>query len=117
MNEPSIRRRKGGGADSDDDEDGVDGSGNIDASKVEQMLSRYLDVEDDEAILSALRGGSIASNNDNYCEGGGERYERLPPKERAFLSFTRRLKRAPGQVARYAYGGSPMWSVHKRLYQ
>ena len=74
------------------------------------MLPRYLDVEDDEVILSALRGGSIASNNDNSREGG-ERYERLPPEERAFLSFTRRLKRAPGQVARYAYGGSPMWSV------
>jgi hypothetical protein len=112
MNEPSARTRTGGGVDSDDDdEDGVDGSGNIDASKVEQMLSRYLDVEDDEAILSALRGGSIASNNDNSREGGSERYERLPLEVRAFLSFTRRLKRAPGQVARYAYGGSPMWSV------
>ena len=112
INEPLTRKRTGDGVDSDDDEeDDVDGSGNIDVSKVEQMLSRYLDVEEDEAILSALRGGSIASNNDNSLEGGGERYERLPPEERAFLSFTSRLKRAPGQVARYAYGGSPMWSV------
>lgn len=113
MSEPPIRKRMEGGIDSDDDDDDdddVDGSGNIDVSKVEQMLSRYLDVEDDEAIISALRGGPIASNNDNSREGG-ERYERLPPEERAFLSFTRRLKRAPGQVARYAYGGSPMWSV------
>lgn len=112
--EPPIRKRNGGGVDSDDDdddEDEVDGSGNIDVSKVEQMISRYLDVEDDVTILSALRGDSIAINNDNSRERGGERYERLPPEERAFLSFTRRLKRAPGQVARYAYGGSPMWSV------
>ena len=33
------------------------------------MLPRYLDVEDDEVILSALCGGSIASNR------GGECYE------------------------------------------
>ena len=81
------------------------------------MLSRYLDVEDDEEILSALRGGTGAGGNrDGSCGGGsggggGERYERLPPEERAFLSFTRRLRRVPGQVARYAYGGVPLWSV------
>ncbi|KAL3812077.1 hypothetical protein ACHAXA_002774 [Cyclostephanos tholiformis] len=122
MNEPPTRRRRGGSDDSDDD-DGEDyddededfGSGdNNDASKVGRMLSRYLDLEDDEEILSALRSGLGANNRGDSREGvsgGGERYERLPPEERAFLYFTRRLRRAPGQVCRYAYGGSPLWSV------
>lgn len=116
INEPPMRR--GGKADDSDDEDEHDddagGGGGCD---VDAMLSRYLDVEDDEEILSALRGGTGAGGNrDGSCGGGsggggGERYERLPPEERAFLSFTRRLRRVPGQVARYAYGGVPLWSV------
>ncbi|MBV5333173.1 hypothetical protein JZU54_06450, partial [bacterium] len=116
INEPPMRR--GGKADDSDDEDEHDddagGGGGCD---VDAMLSRYLDVEDDEEILSALRGGTGAGGNrDGSCGGGsggggGERYERLPPEERAFLSFKRRLRRVPGQVARYAYGGVPLWSV------
>ncbi|KAL7552726.1 hypothetical protein ACHAWF_015962 [Thalassiosira exigua] len=98
--------------DSDEDEDDEIGG---DSSKVDSMLSRYLDKEDDEEILSALTGGAkynaCNSNNTKGGSGGGEKYERLPPEERAFLAFTKRLKRAPGQVARYAYAGSPLWSV------
>jgi pre-rRNA-processing protein TSR4 len=118
MNEPPSRRSgtsdDGDDEDVDDDDDG--GCDDIDA-KVERMLSRYLDAEDDEEILSALRGGPDAGRDGGSDAGGGgdggggERYERPPPEERAFLSFTRRLRRAPGQVARYAYGGSPLWSV------
>lgn len=120
MNEPPARRRRGGGDDSDDD-DGDDydyGDEECEGgkdSKVERMLSRYMDMEDDEEILSALRGGLDVGSGHGFRGGGsgvgGERYERLPPEEQAFLSFTRRLRRAPGQVCRYAYGGSPLWSV------
>ena len=114
MNEPPNRRTRVNDDkdEADDDDDDVDddgGYGDIDALKVEQMLSRYLDVEDDMEILSALRGGPSAGNNDSSKGGGGEQL--APLEERAFLSFTRRLKRAPGQMARYAYGGVPMWLV------
>jgi len=83
--------------DSDDEED----DGNVDSSRVDQMLSRYLDMEDDEEILSVLKGGDTnnsSSNDNNDKGGGGERYERLPPEERALLAFTNRLKCAPNQV-------------------
>ena len=100
-----------GNTNDSDDEDDV-----VDSSDVDQMLSRYLDMEDDEEILSVLKGGdtnnsSSSNNNDKGGGGGGERYERLPPDERALLAFTNRLKHAPKQVARYAYGGTPLWSI------
>ncbi|KAL9188712.1 hypothetical protein ACHAXT_007090 [Thalassiosira profunda] len=111
INEPPT----GNGGDSDEDGDDNAGCANTDSSKVQQMLSRYLDAEDDEDILSALKGGGgngcVAANGNGKDGGGGERYERLPPDERAFLAFSNRLKRVPGQVARYAYGGEPLWSV------
>ncbi|KAL7481340.1 hypothetical protein ACHAW6_007021 [Cyclotella cf. meneghiniana] len=102
------------GDEEDDDEDY--GSSNIDASKINQMISKYLATEEDEEILSALNGGHLASNKDltrvaGKGSSGGERYERLSPEERAFLAFSNRLKRAPRQVVRYAYGGFPLWSV------
>ncbi|KAL7538152.1 hypothetical protein ACHAXR_008327 [Thalassiosira sp. AJA248-18] len=110
INEPITGRRND---DSDEDDNDDFGCSNNDASKVDQMLSRYMDMEDDQEILSALKGGSTnsAGSTNNGKGGGGERYERLPPEERAFLAFTKRLKRAPGQVARYAYGGTPLWSI------
>jgi len=105
FNEPHI----GNASDSDDEEDVVD------SSDVDQMLSRYLDMEEDEEILSVLKGGdtnnSSSNNNNDKGGGGGERYERLPPDERALLAFTNRLNCAPNQVARYAYGGTPLWSI------
>ena len=102
----------------DDDEDYDDFTSclsTVDPSKVNQMLSKYLDVEDDLEILSVLKGGGLGCNSDSSSIGGsggrGERYERLPPEERAFLAFTKRLRRAPLQVVRYAYGGVPLWSM------
>jgi hypothetical protein len=96
-----------------DEEDDYVNSNNIDSSKVNQMLSRYLETEEDEEILSALRGGSLSKEKaiSGKGGGGGERYERLPPEERAFLAFSKRLKRAPLQVVRYAYNGVPLWSM------
>ncbi len=113
VNEPIVHR---GGGDEDDDEDDVD-CGNADATKVDEMLSRYLDMEDDEEILLVLKGGnnSPSRGGSEFGGSGGERYERLPPEERALLSFSTRLKRAPSQVVRYAYGGIPLWS--KPLHQ
>ena len=102
-----------GDGDSDDEDGSDEGFSNVDSSKVDRLLSRYLETEDDEEILSCLRGGGGASSNDGNRgrDGGGERYERLPPDERAFSAFARRLQRLPGQVARYAYSGVPLWSV------
>ena len=107
LDEPPTNRGRNDDSDEDDDDNVCT---NIDGSKVDQMLSRYLDIEDDEEILSAIkRGGKLETENGKG--GGGERYERLPPEERALIAFTKRLKRAPQQVARYAYGGVPLWSV------
>ena len=111
LNEP----HSGNANDSDEEDEG--GCSNVDSSKVDQMLSRYLDMEEDEEILSVLKGGGKHSVSGSQSDGkggsrgGGERYERLPPEERAFLQFSQRLKRSPGQVARYAYGGLPLWSI------
>ena len=109
--EPMVNRA---GVDEEEDDDDDVEIGNVDKSKVDDLLSRYLDTEDDEEILVALKGGckSHSCGDINIGgSGGGERYERLPPEERALISFTTRLKRAPGQVARYAYGGVPLWSI------
>jgi len=113
LDEPPAGRGNADDSDDDDDDDGEC------ATKVDQMLSKYLDMEEDEEILSALKGGGNGSagkgdggsGGNGGGGGGGERYERLPPEERAFLAFSNRLKRAPGQVARYVYGGVPLWSI------
>jgi hypothetical protein len=68
-------------------------------------------MEDDEEILLALKGGKKINSGGNFGGSGGERYERLPLEERALLAFSTLLKRSPGQVARYAYGGVPLWSM------
>jgi len=107
--------------DQDDDEELI-GTGTYshnDDSAVQKMLSSYLKEEDDETLKAAIKGGptcdvhssgnGISSNNKNTVIG--EKYERLPPDDRAFLAFTDRVKRAPFQAVRYAYGGVPMWSI------
>jgi pre-rRNA-processing protein TSR4 len=116
FNEPPSAKLSHPGMDDDDEDDDVVSSvENIHSSKVNQMLSQYLAMEEDEDILSALKGGGTHSSGGAANGGGGgeggEKYERLPPEERAFLAFSKRLKRAPLQVVRYAYGGVPLWSV------
>eukprot|EP00584_Thalassiosira_punctigera_P016097 CAMPEP_0172567160 /NCGR_PEP_ID=MMETSP1067-20121228/114874_1 /TAXON_ID=265564 ORGANISM="Thalassiosira punctigera, Strain Tpunct2005C2" /NCGR_SAMPLE_ID=MMETSP1067 /ASSEMBLY_ACC=CAM_ASM_000444 /LENGTH=241 /DNA_ID=CAMNT_0013358445 /DNA_START=45 /DNA_END=766 /DNA_ORIENTATION=+ len=74
------------GSGNDDSDDDDDDDAGCSASKVDQMLSRYLEMEDDVEILSALKGGgeiSSGGNDGGNSAGGGERYERLPPDERA----------------------------------
>ena len=108
INEPPSTSRSNGLDDDDDDDDYDESSSNVD---VNQMLSRYLAMEDDDEILSVLKGGDKSNGGGGGSGGGGERYERLPPEERAYLAFSMRLKRRPRQVARYAYGGAPLWSM------
>mmetsp|Transcript_20386 Transcript_20386/g.42755 ORF Transcript_20386/g.42755 Transcript_20386/m.42755 type:complete len:501 (-) Transcript_20386:114-1616(-) len=108
INEPPSTNQSNRFDGDDDDDDNDESCDNID---VNNLLSRYMAMEDDEEILSALKGGAKNySGQSNGGSGGGEKYERLPAHERAFLAFSSRVKRAPRQVARYAYGGVPLWS-------
>ena len=106
--------------DSDDDDVLQVEDGSKEASDIDKLLSKYLKEEEDSDILSAIeygaRGGSRASGGNGGGGGGGgalsgEKYERAPPEERCFLAFTNRIKRAPKQSVRYAYGGIPLWSM------
>ena len=110
IDEPAGKSQNDSSDDENDDDDLV---ANVDSSKVDSMLSRYLDMEDDEEIIAVLKGGPNTTNN--TCGGGngggGEKYERLKPEEKAFMLFSKRLRRAPEQVCRYAYGGEPLWSI------
>ena len=99
----------------EDDEMIVDGCDDIDATKIDQMLSKYMSQEDDDEILGMLKGGTSGSNSSSAPSGkkdkSDEKYERLPPEERALISFTSRLRRVPQQVSRYAWGGEALWST------
>lgn len=95
---------------SDDDDGDEIGCGGND-NEVQKMLAKYLEEEKDEDILAALQGKSGGDGQAGGGAVGEEKYERLPPDERAFLAFAERLKRAPRQIARYAYGGIPLWSI------
>ena len=53
---------------SDDENDDDDLVANVDSSKVDSMLSRYLEMEDDEEIIAVLKGGSNTTTN--TCGGG-----------------------------------------------
>ncbi len=92
-------------ADSDDDDVMNDKSD----AKIQNLLSKYLQEEEDTDILRALKGEG--SGKGGSAEISGEKYERLPPKDRAFMAFSTRVKRAPKQSVRYAYDGIPLWSM------
>lgn len=103
--------------DSDDDDDVMQHNAK-EKDRIEALLSNYLQEEEDEELVNFLKNKdrnnyenkNSASKNAN-AEGNTEMYEKLSPKELAFQLFTNRLKRAPYQVARYAYGGIPIWSI------
>jgi len=84
------------------DEDDVGMATGSDA-KIQAMLARYMAEEDDEEILSSIRG-SVGG-------GGTEKDEKMPEDDRAMLTFTDRVKRVPRQVLRCAKDGTPIWSV------
>jgi pre-rRNA-processing protein TSR4 len=99
LKEPRSVRKEG----LDDDDVGFSGSD----AHIKGMLARYMAEEDDQFILAALKG----SGGDGGGDGRGERDERLSPADRALLTYSDRLYRSPRQVARYALGGVPMWSM------
>lgn len=99
----------------DDDSDEEDIVVTSKESDVQKLLAKYLKEEEDSEIVSAInnpcgnnKGGYGGANgNDNT----GEKYERFPPLEKAFMTFTSRVRRAPKQCARYAYAQQPIWSM------
>lgn len=97
----------------DPDEDGDDAIGltNRDDSAVQKMISRYLKEEEDDGVKAMIQKGSSNSSANNGSNTNGEKDERLSPEDRAFLTFTDRIRRAPFQGVRYAYDGIPLWSM------
>lgn len=88
---------------SDDPRDvGLHGTSN---QKIEEMLARYLEDEEDQDIVEMLKG-SVPSGT-----GGQELDQDLTEEEMTFLRFSDRIKRAPRQVLRHAPGGEPLWSM------
>jgi pre-rRNA-processing protein TSR4 len=103
--EPPAARLTNGAI--DDDDVGLS-TASISDDKIQAMLAKYISEEEDEGILSMLRGTTTSAGDGG---GGKERDERLSASERALLTYSDRLKRSPRQVLRYAYGGVPMWSM------
>ena len=103
--EPSINQSKGNDDFDSDDEDDYETKGDA----VQKLLSKYLMEEEDESILSAIKGNDL-SKSSSQNGGDGEKYEKLPAEDRAFLAFTNRVKHAPKQSVRYAFDGVPLWS-------
>jgi pre-rRNA-processing protein TSR4 len=100
LQEPRSVRKEG----LDEDDVGFSGSD----AKIKAMLARYMAEEEDVNILAALQGSASGGGGG---DGGGERDERLSPEDRALLTYSDRMKRSPRQVARYALGGTPLWSM------
>lgn len=94
----------------DEDDVGISASG-ASNDKIQQMLARYMQEEEDEDILAMLRNegasGSGAGGNSAIAESDPG----VSPQDRALLRFSDRLQRSPRQVLRYAYNGQPMWSL------
>jgi hypothetical protein len=97
----------------DEDDVGLGKIGNqSDDRKIQAMLEKYMAEEDDVTILQAVRCvGGKNTNTSGVSGRTAERDERLSAADRALWTFTDRLKRAPRQVLRYAYGGVPIWSM------
>ncbi|EQC40723.1 hypothetical protein SDRG_01795 [Saprolegnia diclina VS20] len=82
-----------------------------------QLLNAYLAEEEKENATEVARLKTIlkAKTDVVASSGGGESesveaYERTPLREKLFLRFQKRMKRAPTQCLRYHYGGDPLWS-------
>ena len=109
--EPLTKKAQG------EDEDDEIGMAQKDDKIVQGMLAKYLKEEEDSDLVAMIgeqhnrsRNGASGGNS-NANNANMEKEERLSPEHSAFLSFTDRIKRAPLQVARYAYGGTAMWSM------
>jgi len=108
--EPPVKNGLSAAADDDSDDEDVLVDDKNDAA-VQKLLSKYLEEEDDIDNFSPIKGGNTLSESSGEGIENGEQYERLPPEDRAFWAFTNRVKRAPKQSVRYAYGGIPLWSM------
>ena len=63
--------------------------------------------------LTTQRQAPVSTST--HGAGGGEAYERLPPKVRHMLRFQKVLAKAPEQVLRYEWDGEPLWPVPPKL--
>jgi Programmed cell death protein 2, C-terminal putative domain len=52
---------------------------------------------------------AIAAAAAAAASSSGEAYESTPAALKAVLKFAERVRRAPNQAVRYAYGGQPLW--------
>ena len=93
----------------EEDDVGVGGVSSVSDEKIRNMLARYMAEEEDEEILSALRG--TTNETDDNGGGGREHDERLTLRDRVLLGFQDRISRSPRQVVRLARGGIPLWSI------
>ena len=95
-------------------------------ARIEKMLQRYLQEEEDVEVVTTLKnlikskpisssGLNATSTSLDGCSANNTDMEDDDDSESQsmdlLLSFTNRMKRAPKQVVRYAYGGGPMWST------
>jgi hypothetical protein len=94
----------------DEDDVGICASG-ASNDKIQQMLKKYMEEEEDEDILAMLRNDQAAHGSDGNNANISESDPGVSPQDRALLRFSDRLQRSPRQVLRYAYNGQPMWSV------
>lgn len=79
---------------------GASQQGDVDAEDVDE------DVDDDEEgleIRSAVAG--LVQRGQAISTDGGRKKQRA----KAEATFHSRIERCPGQILRYAYGGSPLW--------
>ena len=98
--------------DDDDDDDDVGMiSNNEDNGKIKLLLSNYLKEEEDEELVRLIQNGPSTSKGNKSGKNNDERYEKMSQQELIFQSFTNRMRLAPHQVVRYAYGGIPLWSM------
>jgi len=113
FDEPMLSEQAANNTYNEDDEDDVVPNNIKRNDNIHSILSKYLNEEEDVDLVSSLQDCLASGSGDGSSSsgGGGEQYEKIPLAARVFLSFTERLKCAPQQVARYAYGAQPMWSI------
>ena len=86
----------------------------------ERLLAKYYNEEEDTGLvetLKALTKSNKPAKSQQYDSDEDETIDtiRNNTNDAIFESFTRRVKRQPDQVIRYAYKGQPMWSRYVYL--
>jgi hypothetical protein len=90
-------------------------------SRIQNMLSKYYKSEEDTQLVETLRGLTTTSSSSAKAnaakvsadmeEDDDERVgQNLDAEDAVFCKFSKRVRREPQQVVRYAFGGQPMWS-------